>query len=258
MPPPPPDPGVPHGPPPAEQATAPYYQVPYGQPPPHDQVPPYGQAPPYPSYGQPPAYGQPPRYGQAPPYGAYGQIPFGQPPPYGQPPPFGQIPYGYVPVPADRFGRPLADWWQRLVAIIIDGLIIGIPHLIVTLAVVGSSEGGVFGASWRAGVVLTGIAFAVIGIAYFALLNGSERGQTVGQMALGIAVRDEVNGGSIDPPRAALRILVLYPGIVLGWIPILGGVAGLWTLVAGLSPLWDRRRQGFHDKVAHTDVIKVR
>jgi uncharacterized RDD family membrane protein YckC len=208
-------------------------------------------------YGQAPPYGQVP-YGQPPPYPPYGQVPYGQLPPYGQPPPFGQVPYGYVPVPADRFGRPLADWWQRLIAIIIDGLIIGIPHLIITLAIVGSSGGAFLGASWRAGVILTGIAFAIIGIGYFALLNGSERGQTVGQMALGIAVRDEVNGGPIDPQRAGLRILVLYPGVVLGWIPILGVVAGLWTLVAGLSPLWDPRRQGFHDKATHTDVIKVR
>jgi uncharacterized RDD family membrane protein YckC len=254
---------MPHGPPPTEQAP-PYGQPPYGQGPygqgPYGQGPygqgPYGQGPDGQGpYGQGP-YGQPPPYGQAPPYPS-GQSHYGQPP-YGQPPPFGQVPYGYVPVPADRFGRPLADWWQRLVAIIIDGLIIGIPHLIITVAIVGSSTDGVFGTSWRAGVVLSGIAFAVIGIVYFALLNGSERGQTVGQMALGIAVRDEVNGGSIDPPRAALRILVLYPGVVLGWIPILGGIAGLWTLVAGLSPLWDNRRQGFHDKVAHTDVIKVR
>jgi uncharacterized RDD family membrane protein YckC len=207
-------------------------------PPPPDPPPPYGQPP----------YGQPPPYAQAPPYG---QVPYGQVP-------YGQVPYGYAPVPVDRFGRPLADWWQRLVAIILDGLIIGIPHLIVTLIVVGSSNTGVFSASWQAGVILTGIAFAIIGIAYFALLNGSDRGQTVGQMALGIAVRDEVNGGSVGPQRAGLRILVLYPGVVIGWIPILGELAGIWTLVAGLSPLWDSRRQGFHDKVAHTDVIKVR
>ena len=51
---------------------------------------------------------------------------------------------------------------------------------------------------------------------------------------------------------------MLYPGIVLAWIPIIASLAGLYTIVAGLSPLWDRRRQGFHDKVAHTDVIRVR
>ncbi len=209
-----------------------------------------------PSYGQPPPYGQAP-YGQAP----YGQAPYGQapygPPPY-SPPPYGG--YGYVPIPVDRFGRPLADWWQRLVAIIIDALIIGIPRSIVTAVIIGSfaSGGGIFSTRWRAGTIVAGIAFAIIGIVYFALLNGSERGQTVGQMALGIAVRDEATGGPIDPQRGAVRILVLYPGIIIGWIPILGGLADLWTLIAGLSPLWDNRRQGFHDKVAHSDVIKVR
>ena len=51
---------------------------------------------------------------------------------------------------------------------------------------------------------------------------------------------------------------ILDPGILIGWIPIVGFLASLYTLLAGLSPLWDPRRQGFHDKVAHTNVIKVR
>ena len=77
-------------------------------------------------------------------------------------------------------------------------------------------------------------------------------------MALGIAVRDEATGGAIGPQRAGLRIIVLYPGILVGWVPILGSLAGLYSIVAGLSPSWDSRRQGFHDKAAHTDVIRVR
>jgi uncharacterized RDD family membrane protein YckC len=179
------------------------------------------------------------------------------PPPSNQPP--GPA-YGYVAVPVDRFGRPLAAWWQRLVAIILDGLILGVPKSILTALVVTSSSvgGGVYSSSWRAGVVVIGIVFAIIDLAYFALLNGSEHGQTVGQMALGIAVRDEASGGAIGPQRAGLRILVLYPGVLLGWLPVIGAILGIYTLVAALSPLWDSRRQGFHDKVAHTDVIKVR
>ena len=75
---------------------------------------------------------------------------------------------------------------------------------------------------------------------------------------LGIAVRDEATGGAIGPQRAAVRILVLEPGAILSWIPVLGLLAGLYSIVAGLSPLWDSRKQGFHDKAAHTFVIKVR
>jgi hypothetical protein len=77
-------------------------------------------------------------------------------------------------------------------------------------------------------------------------------------MALGISVRDEAMGGAIGPQRAGIRILVLYPEILLSWLPVIGALAGVYTIVAALSPLWDDRRQGFHDKVAHTDVITVR
>jgi uncharacterized RDD family membrane protein YckC len=162
-------------------------------------------------------------------------------------------------VPVDRLGRPLASWWQRLLGIIIDLVILGIPKAIVTGAVVGSTAGNnVFAVDWAVDATIIGIVFAVIDLTYFGLLNGGDKGQTVGQMALGITVRDEANGGAIGPQRAGLRILVLYPGILLAWVPILGSLAGLYSIVAGLSPLWDRRRQGFHDKVAHTDVIRVR
>ncbi len=51
-----------------------------------------------------------------------------------------------------------------------------------------------------AGVVIISLIFTVVDIAYFAYLNGSERGQTLGQMMLGIAVRDETSGGAIGPP----------------------------------------------------------
>ena len=132
------------------------------------------------------------------------------------------------------------------------------PKLILSAVFVGAAGGSVFSVDWAAGVVVIGLLFAVIDLGYFAILNGSEKGQTVGQMALGITVRDEATGGAIGPQRAGTRILILEPGIVIGWLPIAGFLAGIYTLVAGLSPLWDSRRQGFHDKVAHTDVIKVR
>jgi uncharacterized RDD family membrane protein YckC len=165
-----------------------------------------------------------------------------------------------VPVPTDSFGRPLAAWWQRLVAIILDGLILSVPKSILGAILVSSSNaaGGAFSSHLVAGVVVLGIIFALIDLAYFALLNGSEHGQTLGQMALGIAVRDEGSGGAIGPQRAGLRILVLYPVLLLGWLPVIGAILGIYTIVAALSPLWDRRRQGFHDKVTHTDVVKVR
>jgi uncharacterized RDD family membrane protein YckC len=169
--------------------------------------------------------------------------------------------YGYRVVPVDRFGRPLAAWWQRLVAIILDLLILSFPKTI--LAAIVATSANTFGvvvspAGWSTSLIVLGIIFALADLAYFAWLNGSEHGQTLGQMALGITVRDQASGGAIGPQRAGLRILVLYPGILLGWLPVIGRFLDLYTLVAALSPLWDRRRQGFHDKATRTDVIKVR
>ena len=245
----------------------------YGAPPPSPPPYPTQRPVPAPPYGQPP-YAQPPYAQPTYPPGVYPaaqfptpQTPSRMPPPPGSwpqggyppgnyPPP--GAPYGYVAVPMDRFGRPLAAWWQRLLAIMLDFAILFVPRAIVTGIVIGSSSGGILTASWRVSVVLVGVLFAVIGVAYFALLNGGTRGQTVGQMALGIAVRDEASGGAVGTPRAALRIIVLDPNVAIGWIPVLGSIAAFYSLVAAISPLWDSRRQGFHDKVARTDVVKVR
>src|SRR4051794_25953856 len=97
---------------------------------------------------------------------------FGAPPPVGGPPP--ARPYGaYVPQPppvsaVSDFGRPLADWWKRLVAIVIDFII---------LIVVGQLLGIVL-SQHRFTRALLGL---VVGFAYYGFLNGSERGQTVGK-----------------------------------------------------------------------------
>ena len=71
---------------------------------------------------------------------------------------------------------------------------------------------------------------------------GSDRGQTVGQMALGIRVIDFNTGGPIGYGRAFIRWLV---SIVSAIVLLLGF---LWML-------WDPRQQGWHDKLAHTIVV---
>ncbi|HET9442985.1 MAG TPA: hypothetical protein VFO65_06655, partial [Acidimicrobiales bacterium] len=76
-----------------------------------DQPPsdPYGQGQPPPPPPPPPGGYPPP----PPPPGAYGA------PGYGPGPGPGTTPLG-------PGGAPLAEWWQRLVAVIIDSIIIGI------------------------------------------------------------------------------------------------------------------------------------
>jgi uncharacterized RDD family membrane protein YckC len=153
----------------------------------------------------------------------------------------------------DSLGRPMAAWWRRLLAIVIDGVLLFVP-LVIALAVTpnATTTSGSLGST---NVHLSSSAWAVFGIGfivtlgYFAFLDGSRRGQTVGKLALGIAVRDFDNGGPIGAGRALGRRIFFFVGYFLFVIPFL--VNALW-------PLWDPRRQALHDKLARSCVVQIR
>jgi uncharacterized RDD family membrane protein YckC len=142
-------------------------------------------------------------------------------------------------VPEAAAGVAMADWWRRLAALVIDVAIMWIPLGILTR----SMDMGRY----------TGFALSVaIGVTYFALLNGSSKGQTLGKMVWDIQVRDTATGGPLGVPKAAIRYLA--PTLVF-LIP----VAGFFIWVAdGLSPLWDKRRQAVHDKLAGSMVVRAK
>jgi uncharacterized RDD family membrane protein YckC len=160
------------------------------------------------------------------------------PPGYGGPGPTGPAGSGFsfIPGPADDHGRPLAQWWQRVVALLIDVAVLLVPGLVLALGAGG----------WFMGSVLN----LALGSAYYGLLNGGVRGQTVGKKALNIQVREATTGGPLGVERAVVRYLV--DGIA-GFLPALL----LFNLLDGLWPLWDSRRQALHDKVVNSVVIKV-
>ena len=156
-------------------------------------------------------------------------------PPPPPPPPLG--PAG-AEEPVDALGRPLAAWGQRLGAIVIDEIFI---FVVTYCAAV------VFGLRHTFGGALLSLAMAA---AYYAVLNGSEMGQTFGKRVLGIHVRDAASGGPIGADRAGLRYIVVG---LFRIIPFFG----LFTLLDGLWPLWDPRRQALHDKIAGSVVVRV-
>jgi len=91
---------------------------------------------------------------------------------------------------------------------------------------------------------------AVLLAAAYEIVFIATRGQTPGKMAAGTKVVTEAGD---DPPGwgpAAIRYAV--PGVV-GLIPSLGLVG----IVIYLWLLWDRKRQGLHDKAAKTLVVNV-
>ncbi len=136
----------------------------------------------------------------------------------------------------DVQGRPLALWWKRVVAFIIDAIIVYAASLIIRL---------IFGNDAEAAAILVGL---VIHFAYFTALNGSPNGQTVGKMALRISVRDMDSGGSIGPLRAFARAVVEYIFLILFIVP--------WILDV-LWPLWDPMRQAWHDKAVRSVVVDL-
>lgn len=160
--------------------------------------------------------------------------------------------------PVDSQGRVLAEWWKRVVAAIIDGIIISIPFYILSAIfsvgvsstvecdpVTGVCSGG---GGFIAGFFLSWLIFMVLAIAYYVYFHGNEKGQTPGKMIMKIQVRDEATGGPIGYGKAGLRWIVAGA---------LGFLCGIGSLIDALFPLWDPKRQTIHDKVAHTVVIDL-
>lgn len=154
-------------------------------------------------------------------------------------------------------GLRLAPWWKRLVAIIIDNIILGLG-LFLLLLVLGiaanashthSSSTSSHGAVVLAGLLVLWLIASIPAGLYFAIMNGSRRGQTVGKLALSIAVRDARTGAPVGFWRALGRFLITLVFALLFYLPY---------LIDSLAPLWDKRRQAWHDKVAHSVVVDLK
>ena len=199
--------------------------------------------------GPPPGQYPPQQPGQYPPPGGYQQ---------------GGYPAqaGYGGGPMSPQGRPLASWGKRVGAALIDALIVGIPAVILMMALgIGSFAGtecttDAFGntvcepntgffMAFILSQLIPYVAFAL----YQTLMNGSESGQTVGKKVLKIQVRDEATGGPIGYGKAFLRWLVNAALQLF--------TCGIGGLLDVLWPLWDDKRQTLHDKVANSLVVET-
>ncbi|TDC19112.1 RDD family protein [Streptomyces sp. 8K308] len=143
---------------------------------------------------------------------------------------------------------PLANRGRRLVARIIDAIIIGVPVTLLMWPLVGDygwdgdGGGGAYGSE------------AVVLVVYF-LYEGlmlSARGQTLGKMAMRIRVA-MLNDGSVPRGNPAWYRAGVYSLPQL--LPCIGFV--FW-LVNVLNCTWDRPyRQCVHDKAAKTVVVST-
>lgn len=191
--------------------------------------------------GQP--FGQPNPYGQQPPVQ---QSPFQQPPPYTanapvpqqQPAVYNQYQYpqpmGYPPMqqagkvyrpPINPMMVPMASWGDRFVALLIDGFIRAIAFPILIIPVIG----------WLTFLI-------IIPIAYHVYFLTNKDGQTPGKSMMGIRIV-RADGQPLTGGDAVMR-------------NVLGYLVSSFFLIGFLMPLFDDKKQGLHDKLANTYVIK--
>jgi|SRR6266853_3538914 len=126
-----------------------------------------------------------------------------------------------------------AGFWIRFLAIFIDGVILFVINLILA-AILNSSTTG------RSGIqTLLGLIYYV----FFWSSNSPWPGQTVGNKLLNIRVI-KTDGSDLSLVVALIR----YVGLVVSILVIFIGV--IWAA-------FDPNKQGWHDKIAGTYVIKT-
>jgi uncharacterized RDD family membrane protein YckC len=174
--------------------------------------------------------------------------------PYG-PGPWPEQPYGGEPVtrpygPAYESGGYGAAFeyggrWRRLIAAIIDGLIVYAVTWLLTAPVlgVGTMYEGSLARQTAANLIAGVVAFL-----YYVLQHG-RWGRTPGKRAMNLRVVRADDAGAISYGQAAWRLLFAYL-ISLATCGVGGLVDVAWIL-------WDRRRQALHDKVARTVVLRT-
>jgi len=141
-------------------------------------------------------------------------------------------------------------FWRRVLAYIIDTIILSIIGGIISAAFLGSAAGlsamtgGADETAALTGAVLgvQGVSF-VINWLYFALLESSSMQGTLGKKALGMIVTD-LDGQRIGFGRATGRYFAKF-------------VSAMILLIGFMMVGWTQRKQGLHDLIASTLVYKA-
>lgn len=173
----------------------------------------------------------------------------------------GRPPGGHPPEPE------LAQWWRRLLAFVIDGLVLtlatgalwGRLAASVVSRMSTALSAGTNGTPADPGAVrrvightvgpyLIELGFTIcVAVLYYWLLTGYW-GTTIGKRSLGTWVVSASDGSPVSLPVSFLRAVVF----VLG-----GEVVPLFFLTDNLWLTTDRRRQCLHDKAARTLVVRA-
>jgi uncharacterized RDD family membrane protein YckC len=211
---------------------------------------------------------QPP---SAPPSGGYAPIPGGYAPPPGYPQ-YPGAPGGPGATPwGPGAGLEYATFWRRFGGYILDGIIIGVPSVIVFFIIFGSTistyanqvayanQNGLATPTLvlpSGSLVTLSLIGCVISALYFGLLVAGW-GSTLGQRAVGVrVVRVEDTASNLPLGRSLARSIVWWGPGLLAFVSGAGTIADLVVLLCLLWVAWDPKKQGLHDKLGRALVVR--
>jgi len=145
----------------------------------------------------------------------------------------------------------MSHWLYRLIAYIIDGIIIGIPAYVIYYFVILSLFWGGgwlfwYGGAWWLFWLLLPFVFGILGLLYFVIMEVSYGGATIGKKVLGLQVQ-MVNGSKVTFDKSFLRNIskLIWFFLLLDWI-------------VGIVTPGPDRRQKYTDRMAGTTVVQVK
>ena len=158
-------------------------------------------------------------------------------------PPAGWAPPPPAPAAGPAPGMKYGGFWVRFVAFILDGIVLGVITSALSVFALG---GSMLMTTTAAGVVSVNYTYnalgALIGLVYFVGF-WAWRGQTPGMIPFNMRIVMADDGSKPDWVRMLLR----YVGLIISFVILFLGV--IWVG-------FDRRKQGWHDKMAGTVVVR--
>jgi uncharacterized RDD family membrane protein YckC len=239
--------------------------------------------PTYPGVGQAGPYPQTTPYPQTNPYPQANPYVGGYP---GSAAPVAYDPMAMIPGPKTADGVPLAGWWWRVLASIIDSLLIGIVFGGILAATV-FRDGLVDYMNWTLNSIsypnasltppsdITSTMYELeltidVILAVYALIMLMTKGATLGQLACHLRVVPTGQGrvqGGLPIRNTVIRVVAFFvlTGGLSALITVIApsgatGITGLLGFVALLDYLWaawDGKKQTWHDKIATTQMIRL-
>ncbi|MEV4258875.1 RDD family protein, partial [Spirillospora sp. NPDC049652] len=141
-------------------------------------------------------------------------------------------------------GGWLAEPGQRLLARIVDTLVVGLPVVLVLRAALPHETADRWSPTVVASLLLV---YDAVQIALW--------GRTLGKRFAGVRVVTE-EGARPDAVRAGLRAAVYAVPIALRPVPVLGLIGGVFWVVNVAMAFRGAERRAVHDRLAGTGVVK--